>query len=158
NQHLVRSILAIREQGGVALPDGTYLWPEPVLVGRNESKLRELAEAHGVSKYSTNLETCLADPRNTVYFDAQTTSRRAEALHIAIDADKHIYCEKPIADSFADALSIAKLARAKNIKHGVVQDKLFLPGVRKLKRLIDSGFFGRIFSVRGEFGYYVFEG
>ncbi len=158
NQHLVRSILAIREQGGVALPDGTTLWPEPVLVGRNETKLRELAEAHGVSKYSTNLEACLADPSNAIYFDAQTTSRRAEALRIAIDGGKHVYCEKPIADSFADALAIAKLAKQKKVRHGVVQDKLFLPGIRKLKRLIDSGFFGRIFSVRGEFGYYVFEG
>jgi len=158
NQHLVRSILAIREQGGVALPNGDALWPEPVLVGRNEGKLRELAASHGLSRVSTNLDACLADPANAIYFDAQTTSRRAESLRTAIEAGKHVYCEKPIADSFADALSIAKLAQGKGVKHGVVQDKLFLPGIRKLKRLIDSGFFGRIFSVRGEFGYYVFEG
>ncbi len=158
NQHLVRSILAIREEGGVLLPNGDRLWPEPVLVGRSESRLRELAAAHGLDRISTDLHACLKDPANQIYFDAQTTSLRAESLKAAIAAGKHVYCEKPVADSFDDALSIAKTARDRGIKHGVVQDKLFLPGIRKLKRLIDSGFFGRIFSVRGEFGYYVFEG
>jgi predicted dehydrogenase len=158
NQHLVRSILAIREQGGVALPDGTMLWPEPVLLGRDESKLRALAEAHGLSRISTDLNACLADPANSIYFDAQTTSRRALALREAITAGKHVYCEKPVADSLDAALAMAKLARERGVRHGVVQDKLFLPGIRKLKRLVDSGFFGRIFSVRGEFGYWVFEG
>jgi predicted dehydrogenase len=158
NQHLVRSILAIREQGGVPLPDGTHLWPDPILVGRNEAKLRELASAHGVSRFSTDLNACLADPANSIYFDAQTTSQRATSLRAAIVAGKHVYCEKPVADTLADALALAKLARERGVRHGVVQDKLFLPGIRKLKRLIDSGFFGRIFSVRGEFGYWVFEG
>jgi predicted dehydrogenase len=158
NQHLVRSILAIREQGGVALPGGGRLLPDPILVGRNEAKLRELAEAHGVERYSTDLDRCLADPANAIYFDAQTTSRRAFSLRRAIEAGKHVYCEKPVAESFAEALALAKLARDRGVRHGVVQDKLFLPGIRKLKNLIDSGYFGRIFSVRGEFGYYVFEG
>jgi len=158
NQHLVRSILAIREQGGIPLDDGTQLWPEPILVGRNEAKVRELAAAHGISRFSTNLEACLADPANSIYFDAQTTSRRAEALRAAILAGKHVYCEKPVADSLTGALALVKLARDRGVRHGVVQDKLFLPGIRKLKRLIDSGFFGRIFSIRGEFGYWVFEG
>ena len=158
NQHLVRSILAIREQGGVPLDDGTQLWPEPILVGRNEAKVRELAAAHGISRFSTNLDACLADPANSIYFDAQTTSRRAEALRAAILAGKHVYCEKPVADSLTGALALVKLARDRGVRHGVVQDKLFLPGIRKLKRLIDSGFFGRIFSIRGEFGYWVFEG
>lgn len=158
NQHLVRSILAIRDQGGLPLEDGTKLWPDPVLVGRNETKLRELAADHGISRWSTDLNACLADPANTIYFDAQTTSQRAPAVHSAILAGKHIYCEKPVADSLAAALDLARLARERGVKHGVVQDKLFLPGIRKLKRLIDSGFFGRILSVRGEFGYWVFEG
>lgn len=158
NQHLVRSILAIREQGGVALADGTRLWPEPILVGRNEAKLRELAAAHCVERFSTDLDACLRDPANEIYFDAQTTSRRAVAVRQAIEAGKHVYCEKPVAETLEDALAIAKLARARGVRHGVVQDKLFLPGLRKLKRLIDAGFFGRILSVRGEFGYYVFEG
>jgi predicted dehydrogenase len=158
NQHLVRSILAIREQGGVAVPGGTVLWPEPVLVGRDEAKLRALAKAHGLSRVSTDLDACLADPANSIYFDAQTTSRRGPALRAAIAAGKHVYCEKPVADSLDEALALAKLAKKRGVRHGVVQDKLFLPGVRKLKLLIDSGFFGRILSVRGEFGYWVFEG
>ncbi|HLW77578.1 MAG TPA: Gfo/Idh/MocA family oxidoreductase [Bryobacteraceae bacterium] len=158
NQHLVRSILAIRQQGGIALPNGDSLWPEPVLVGRNAAKLRALAETHGVTKFGTNLDQCLADPANSIYFDAQTTNLRAAAIRKAIQAGKHVYCEKPLADSMEDAIAIAKLAKARGIRHGIVQDKLYLPGIRKLKRLIDSGFFGRIFSVRGEFGYYVFEG
>jgi predicted dehydrogenase len=158
NQHLVRSILAIREQGGVTLDGGTVLWPEPVLVGRDEAKLRALAEAHGLSRVSTDLDACLADPANSIYFDAQTTSRRAPALRAAIAAGKHVYCEKPVSDSLDEAVALAKLAKERGVRHGVVQDKLFLPGIRKLKRLIDSGFFGRIFSIRGEFGYWVFEG
>ena len=158
NQHLVRSILAIREQGGLLLPDGTRLWPDPILVGRNPSKLRELAAEHGISRFSTDLAACLADPANSIYFDAQTTSQRAPALRAAILAGKHVYCEKPVADTLDDAIALAKLARERGVRHGVVQDKLFLPGIRKLKRLIDGGFFGRIFSVRGEFGYWVFEG
>ena len=158
NQHLVRSILAIREQGGVVVRNGAVLWPEPVLVGRDEAKLRGLAEAHGLSHVSTDLDACLADPSNTIYFDAQTTSRRGPALRAAIAAGKHVYCEKPVADSLDEAMAIAKLARERGVRHGVVQDKLFLPGIRKLKRLIDGGFFGRILSIRGEFGYWVFEG
>jgi predicted dehydrogenase len=158
NQHLVRSILAIREQGGVTVGNGTVLWPEPVLVGRDEAKLRRLAEAHGLSRVSTDLDACLADPSNSIYFDAQTTSRRGPALRAAIAAGKHVYCEKPVADSLDEAMALARLARERGVRHGVVQDKLFLPGIRKLKRLIDSGFFGRILSIRGEFGYWVFEG
>jgi predicted dehydrogenase len=158
NQHLARSIAAIREQGGIPLPSGETLVPDPVLVGRNEKKLHSLAEAHGVGRWSTDLEGCLADPGDEVYFDSQTTARRAEAVRAAIVAGKHVYCEKPTATSLTEALELAHLAREKRVKNGVVQDKLFLPGLVKLKRLVDSGFFGRILSVGGEFGYCVFEG
>lgn len=158
NQHLVRSILAIREQGGVPLPGNERLLPDPILVGRNEKKLRALAEAHGLERWSTDLDACLANPDDTVYFDAQITSRRVESVSAAIRAGKHVYCEKPTADTLAGAVELARLAQEAGIKHGVVQDKLFLPGMIKLKRLVDSGFFGRILSVRGEFGYWVFEG
>jgi predicted dehydrogenase len=157
-QHLVHSILAIREQGGVSLPGGETVVPEPVLVGRDEKKLRSLAEAHGVQRWSTDLEECLADPRDEVYFDSQTTTRRADAVRMAIAAGKHVYCEKPTAANLAEALELARLARERGVKNGVVQDKLFLPGLVKLKRLVDGGFFGCILSVRGEFGYWVFEG
>jgi len=158
NQHLVRSILAIRAQGGVRLSDGEVLWPEPVLVGRNERKLRALAGEHGLERWSTDLPACLASTDHQIYFDAQATPARTPALRAAIAAGKHVYCEKPVAQDLATALALAQLARAAGVKNGVVQDKLFLPGLLKLRRLRDAGFFGRIIAVRGEFGYWVFEG
>ncbi|WP_018750357.1 Gfo/Idh/MocA family protein [Paenibacillus sanguinis] len=158
NQHLVRSILAIREQGGVTLPGGDVIMPDPILVGRQENKLQALAEAHSIKRWSTDLEACLADPYHEIYFDSQTTVRRAGSIKQAIAAGKHIYCEKPTAVDLDGALELASIASRAGVKNGVVQDKLFLPGLLKLKRLIDSGFFGRILSVRMEFGYWVFEG
>jgi predicted dehydrogenase len=157
NQHLVRSILAIRDQGGVSAGDDT-LMPDPVLVGRNEVKLRALAERYGIERWSTDLEACLANPEDTVYFDALATTQRAAAVRKALEAGKHVYCEKPLAVNLEDALDLVRRAKDASVKTGVVQDKLFLPGFLKLKRLIDSGFFGKILSVRGEFGYWVFEG
>jgi predicted dehydrogenase len=158
NQHLIRSIVAIRKQGGVALPNGDTIIPDPILVGRQENKLQDLAEKHGLTRWSTNLDACLADPYNSIYFDSQTTVRRAADVKKAIAAGKNIYCEKPTATDLASSLELARLAREAGVKNGVVQDKLFLPGLMKLKRLVDSGFFGRILSVRMEFGYWVFEG
>ncbi|MCF0092660.1 Gfo/Idh/MocA family protein [Micromonospora sp. MH99] len=157
-QHLVRSLLAIRQSGGVPVADGTTIWPEPVLVGRNETKLRELAERHGLSDWTTDLTSALARDDVEIYFDAQVTQQREKAIRQAIEAGKHIYTEKPLAEDTAGALDLARAAAAAGIRTGVVQDKLFLPGLRKLKRLIDGRFFGRILSVRGEFGYWVFEG
>ncbi|WP_432417596.1 Gfo/Idh/MocA family protein [Actinoplanes solisilvae] len=157
-QHLIRSILAIREDGGLPLRDGTVLWPEPVLVGRSESKLRALAERHGLTDWTTDLTAALARPDVQVYFDAQVTSARVKALRAAIEAGKHIYTEKPVAESLTEAVELAREADAAGVKHGVVQDKLFLPGLQKLHRLVRGGFFGRVLSVRGEFGYWVFEG
>jgi predicted dehydrogenase len=154
NQHLIRSIVAIRKQGGIALPDGDVLMPDSILVGRSEHKLRALAAAHGIERWSTDLDACLANPSDTIYFDAQTTTRRAAGVRAAVAAGKHIYCEKPIAADLETSLELARLARAAGVKNGVVQDKLWLPGLLKLKRLVDSGFFGRILSVRGEFGYW----
>jgi predicted dehydrogenase len=158
NQHLIRSIVAIREQGGIALSGGEVLMPDPILVGRNEHKLRTLAEAYNIERWSTDLAACLANPDDEIYFDAQATTLRVESVKAAIQAGKHIYCEKPTATTSAEALELARLATEAGVKNGVVQDKLFLPGLLKLKRVIDSGFFGRILSVRGEFGYWVFEG
>lgn len=158
NQHLIRSIAAIREQGGVSLPGGDMLIPDPILVGRNENKLRALAQAHGIERWSTDLGECLANPEDEIYFDAQATTLRPESIKTAIRAGKHIYCEKPIAPDLATAIELARMARGAGVKNGVVQDKLFLPGLLKLQRVIKSGFFGRILSVRGEFGYWVFEG
>jgi predicted dehydrogenase len=152
NQHLLRSILAIREQGGI---DGVM--PEPLLVGRDESKLRALAEPHGLP-FTTDLAGALSDDAYEVYFDAQVTSRRKAAVRAAIEAGRHVYCEKPITEDLESALALARLADEAGIRHGVVQDKLFLPGIRTLKRVLDSGALGRVLSVRGEFGYWVFPG
>jgi predicted dehydrogenase len=157
-QHLVSSLLAIREQGGLPLRAGTRLWPEPVLVGRSETKLRDIAQRHGLTEWTTDLAAALARPDVHLYFDSQVTSARTKALRMAIEAGKHLYTEKPIAEDLATAVELAELADAAGVKHGVVQDKLFLPGLRKLDRLVRGGFFGQILSVRGEFGYWVFEG
>lgn len=157
-QHLVRSILAIRDQGGIELPDGSRVTVKPLLVGRSAVKLAELAARHGIEDYTTDLDAALADPRWEIYADFLVTKARASALRKAIAAGKTIYTEKPTAETVAEALELAKLAAAAGVKTGVVHDKLYLPGLQKLKRLIDSGFFGRILSVRGEFGYWVFEG
>lgn len=156
-QHLVRSLLAIREQGGLTLSDGTVVWPEPVLVGRNADRLAPIAEKHDL-KWTTSLDEVLQDSSIEIYFDAQVTTAREEALTAALEAGKHIYTEKPTAESVEGALQLARLANERGLRNGVVQDKLFLPGLRKLKRLVEGGFFGRILSVRGEFGYWVFEG
>ena len=157
-QHLVRSILAIRDQGGVKARSGVTIMPDPILVGRNDEKLRVLAGKYGVKRFSTDLDECLADPYNEIYFDAQTTSQRSAGISKAIKARKSLYCEKPITSSFNEAMALTKAAAAAGLKNGVVQDKLWLPGLLKLKYLIDSGFFGKILSVRGEFGYWVFDG
>ena len=158
NQHLLRSIAAIIAQGGVKISDAERIMPDPILVGRNPAKLAKLAAQAGIKRWTTDLDEALADKQNTVYFDSQTTDRRVAAVKQAIAAGKHIYCEKPIATTTREALELYKLARKAGVKNGVVQDKLWLPGMLKLKALRDSGFFGRIFAVRGEFGYWVFEG
>ncbi|WP_205324256.1 Gfo/Idh/MocA family protein [Glycomyces sp. YM15] len=157
-QHLVRSLLAIREQGGVERADGSVIWPELTLVGRSADKLAEIAGRHGLDKYTTSLDEALGDEKIDVYFDALTTQHRLTAVNAAIKAGKHVYTEKPIATNLDDALNLARAARDAGVKNGAVADKLYLPGLRKLKRLVDSGFFGRVLSVRGEFGYWVFEG
>lgn len=158
HQHLGRSIAAIRAEGGVPLLDGRLVWPDPILVGRNEDKLRRLAEEYRVDRWTTDLDAALSDPSYEVYFDAQTTARRPEGIAAAIAAGKHVYCEKPLAPDVPTALELVRLAAEAGIKNGIVQDKLFLPGLLKLRKLVDNGFFGRILSVRGEFGYWVFEG
>jgi predicted dehydrogenase len=158
NQHLIRSIVAIRNEGGVALADGSRVMPDPILIGRNADKLRALAQAHGIPRFGTDVDAALANPADTVFFDAATTQARPELLRRAIAAGKHVYCEKPVATSLAEALELAHAAERAHVKHGVVQDKLFLPGLIKLARLRETGFFGRLLSVRVEFGYWVFEG
>jgi predicted dehydrogenase len=158
NQHLERSIAAIRADGGVPLPDGDVLMPDPILVGRNPDRLKDLCAEYGVTRWSTDLDEVLADPSVDIYFDAQLTSLRAPAVRAAITAGKAVYCEKPLSDDLATSLELAEFANERGVPNGIVHDKLFLPGLVKLRRLIDSDFFGRILSVRIDFGYWVFEG
>ncbi|HMJ43925.1 MAG TPA: Gfo/Idh/MocA family oxidoreductase [Pseudolabrys sp.] len=158
NQHLIRSIVAIRGQGGVLLPNGDRVMPDPILVGRNARKVAALAKQYGIERSTADLDAALKNPADEVFFDAATTQMRADLLTQAIEAGKHVYCEKPIADTYEKAIKVARFAQTKGVKNGVVQDKLFLPGLRKIKLLRDSGFFGRMLSMRGEFGYWVFEG
>ena len=162
NQHLIHSIVAIRKQGGVTLANGDKVMPDPILIGRDADKVQTLAKAHGIERWGTDLDAALANPDDTVFFDAGTTQMRPSLLAKAIRAGKHVYCEKPIATNLNEAVEIARLAQEANkatgLKHGAVQDKLFLPGLRKLDMLRRSGFFGKMLSVRIEFGYWVFEG
>ena len=158
NQHLIRSIDAIIKQGGLRIGPDEVIMPDPILIGRSESKLRELCARTSVTKWSTNLDETLANQDYTVYFDSQTTGRRADGVRKAVAAGKHIYCEKPIAVDSKTALELHELCKKAGVKNGVVQDKLWLASFVKLKRLIETGFFGKILSVRGEFGYWVFEG
>ncbi len=158
NQHLVRSILAIRDEGGLLLDNGDLLIPEPLLVGRNENKLARLAAAHGLKRYTTDLDTALSEEIDGIYFDSSVTDQRVDGVLRAIAAGKPVYCEKPTATNLEDALALASAAEQAGVKNGVVQDKLWLPGLIKLQYLVKTGFFGRILSVRGEFGYWVFDG
>lgn len=158
NQHLMRSIVEIINQGGVKVNEAEVIMPDPVLVGRNTAKLEHLKSISGVEKITTDLDSVLSDPYYQVYFDSQTTGRRAPAVKKAIKAGKHIYCEKPVGISTEEVLELYQLCEQENLKNGVVQDKLWLPGMLKIKRLKEQGFFGEILSVRGEFGYWVFEG
>ncbi len=158
NQHLMRSIVEIIKQGGVKISPTEVIMPDPILVGRNAVKLQKLCERSGVEKYTTNVDEVLQDDQYSIYFDAQTTGRRAEAVRKAAAAGKHVYCEKPTATDTETALDIYRVCQQHGVKNGVVQDKLWLPGLVKVKRLIENGFFGKILSVRGEFGYWVFEG
>ncbi|WP_432546345.1 Gfo/Idh/MocA family protein [Kineococcus sp. SYSU DK004] len=157
-QHLVRSILALRDAGGIVLEDGTRVGVEPVLIGRNPVKLADLAAQHRVERWTTDVDEVLADPDVDVYFDAQVTSRRPAALRAAMAAGKHVYTEKPTAETLDEAVALAREADRAGVTVGVVHDKLYLPGLVKLRRLVDEGFFGRILSLKGDFGYWVFEG
>ncbi len=158
NQHLVRSICAIRAEGGVTLANGDKVMPDPILIGRSADKIEALAKANGIARWGTSLDDALANQDDAVFFDAGTTQMRPQLLTQALRAGKHVYCEKPIATNLNEAVEIARIANASGLKNGAVQDKLFLPGLRKLDMLRKAGFFGRMLSLRIEFGYWVFEG
>ena len=158
NQHLLRSILPVISQGGVKISDEEIIMPQPILVGRNAGKMEALSKETGIKEWTTDLDSVLKNNDYPVYFDSQTTEMRSASLKKAIAAGKHIYCEKPVALTVEDSVELYELAEKAGVKHGVVQDKLWLPGLVKLKKLIDQGFFGDILSVKADFGYWVFEG
>ncbi len=158
NQHLLRSIVPLIKQGGLKAGPDTLIMPEPLLMGRNAEKLEALAKTAGLTRWSTDLDSALSDPKMELYFDAQGTQQRVPSVSRAIAAGKHLYCEKPTSTSATEAYALYVQAQSKGIKHGVVQDKLWLPGLMKLAELKHKGFFGRLLSIRGEFGYWVFEG
>ncbi|HBN79468.1 MAG TPA: oxidoreductase [Planctomycetaceae bacterium] len=164
NQHLIRSILPIIKQGGVKLSTGQWQQIEPILVGRDAAKLKHLAETVSMQEigraieFTTNLESILLDESVEIVFDAASTNLRPEILRAAMERGKAVYCEKPIAINANEASELVALAEKTGVKNGVVQDKLWLPGIRKLRMLRDQGFFGKILGVRAEFGYWVFSG
>jgi len=158
NQHLMRSIVPIIKQGGIAINSDEFVIPDPILIGRNSEKLRQVAQKSGINKWSTDLDTVLQDNYYRIYFDAQRTGLREDIIKKAVLAGKHIYCEKPLAVDTKSAMDLYKICEEAGVKHGIVQDKLWLPGLIKLRKLIENGFFGRILSVKGNFGYWVFDG
>ncbi len=158
NCHLERSIVALIQQGGLKVSDSLTIMPDPILTGRNEDKLKALAEKYSISKYTTDIDSVLNDPYYEIFFDSSGTLQRKEFVERAVAAGKSIYCEKPTALTTDEALYLYKLCKDANLKNGVVQDKLWLPGLRKFQMLKEQGFFGDILSVRGEFGYWVFTG
>ena len=130
NKHL-RALLNIRKEGGLLLKNGDRLMPEPVLLARNADKLQALAGQHNIA-WSTDREAFLADKTNEIYFDASVTAGRYERAASALRAGKHVYLEKPIAETLEQALDLASLAEKLKLKNGTVQDKLFLPSLLKL--------------------------
>ena len=147
NQHLLRSIVPIMEQGGVKISEDEVIMPQPVLVGRNPAKLQKLSDRTGIDNWTTDLDEALADDDTEIYFDAQRTDLRFDSVEKAVSAGKHIYCEKPTALNTEDAVELHHIAENGGVKHGVVQDKLWLPGLVKLKKLKEQDFFGEILSV-----------
>lgn len=158
NQHLLRSILPIIQQGGVQLKNGEFVQIKPVLAGRNHEKLKALAEETGIQDFSTDLNSLLQDPNYSVFFDAASTQLRAGLVSQALAFNKHVYTEKPLTETWQTAQDLADQAQKLNLKNGVVQDKLFLPGLLKLKKLLDEGFFGTVLTCKIDFGYWVFDG
>lgn len=157
-QHLGHVLVPIIDEGGLVLSNGDRAVPDILLVGRNETKLKQIAEKFGLEKWTTDLDAALANPDYQIYFDSSVTMGRETRLKKAIAAGKHIYTEKPIANSLEEARSVLKAAEDAGICHGVMSDKIFLPGLRKLKRLLESDFVGRIISVKLEFGWWIFDG
>ena len=157
NQHLVRALLVLRQDGIVA-DGGDAVFPDIFLVGRNPEKLRTVCSEFGIKNWTTDIESALSDANYPVYFDSTVTSARFANVALALQAGKHVFCEKPLAPTFEEAEQLVTLANKNKARNGVVMSHLWLPGMRKLKGLIDSGYFGQILSIKGDFGYWVHQG
>jgi len=157
NQHLANSLDVLR-RSQLKTSNGRLVELDLILVGRDPQKLAEVAAAHGISRWTTDLDSALADESNQIFFDCAATNLRYGLLEKAIRAGKHVYCEKPLAERPEEAVRLANLATQRGVKHGVVMANLWLPGLVKLQRLLKADYFGKVLSVRGEFGYWIFEG
>jgi predicted dehydrogenase len=156
-QHLANALAPIRAEGGLPV-GGDRIVPRLLLVGRDRERLAGIAESYGIGDWSTDLDAALARPDFTVFFDAAATHQRVAALGKAIAAGKHIYSEKPVAPSLAEGHALLEAAQARGLKAGAVEDKLNLPGLQKMLRLAQSGFFGRVTGFKLDFGWWVFDG
>src|SRR5215813_6935439 len=155
-QHMA-NLLAIAAEGGLPLQNGDRLIPELTLVGRDAGRLKALAAAHGNPRCTTSLAEAFAGP-DQVFMDCAATGDRPKRVRQAIAAGKHIHIEKPTAPTVDEAMALARLCQRAGLKHGVIQDKLFLPGYAALLSLSKSGFFGRILSVKIDAGSWIFDG
>ncbi len=156
-QHLANALIPIIDEGGLALGDDRLV-PRLLLVGRDADRLAAVARAHKLTDWTTDIDAALADPAYAIFFDAAATQQRAAVLEQAIGAGKHVYCEKPVAPTAAQARALLRQAQTRGCKHGVVEDKLHLPGLQKLAALTTRGDLGRIVSFQLEFGWWVFDG
>jgi predicted dehydrogenase len=156
-QHLKNALAPIRQEGGLAIGDERIV-PQVILVGRDKERLAAISREHRVESWTTDLDAALSDPAYEVLFDAAATHQRQTTLEKGIAAGKHIYSEKPVAASVADGRALLAAMSARGLKHGAVEDKQYLPGLRKLAVLAQAGFFGRVIGFRLEFGWWVFDG
>ncbi len=157
-QHLMNSLVPIIAEGGLPLANGDRLMPDPILLGRTPEKMAALAARFGIKRWSTDIDACLADKNDALFFECAYGGNRVELARRAIAAGKHIYLEKPVAESMAEVLALRETAEAAGVSHAVMQDKIHLPGLAKLKTLLDMGYFGKIHGMRLEFGWWVFDG
>jgi predicted dehydrogenase len=156
-QHLANALVPIMAQGGLALGDDR-LMPHLLLVGRDAERLAAVARTHQLADWTTDLDAALSDPAYAIFFDAAATQQRVAVLEKAIAAGKHIYSEKPVAPTAAQGLALLQQAQGRELKHGAVEDKVYLPGLQKLAKLTTNGALGRIVGFRLEFGWWVFDG
>lgn len=156
-QHLANALVPIRTEGGVISGTGRIM-PRLLLVGRNAARLDGIARHHGIAEWTTDMDAALAERDFSIFFDAAATRQRVPTLTRAIAAGKHIYSEKPVAPTVAEGLALLRAATARGLKTGAVEDKIYLPGLQKLRALATDGFFGRVTGFRLEFGWWVFDG